>query len=121
MTYRSSLFSNILVMTLELCVCVATPRVAAGSLRITWAQVIIGVESGLLMFPINILIITIFRSIRPRLQPPKAPESSTQQQKAAAVAMPTLLKVCFQTVAYVRVCFMNSCSLESLNLLAAIL
>ncbi|XP_063044771.1 polycystin-1-like protein 2 [Engraulis encrasicolus] len=63
-----------------------------GSLKITWAEVIIGVESGLLMFPINILIITIFRSIRPRLLPRKAPHSGTEYQKASAVTMPTLLK-----------------------------
>ncbi|XP_041918083.1 polycystic kidney disease protein 1-like 2 [Alosa sapidissima] len=66
--------------------------VQIGPLEITWAEVIIGVESGLLMFPINILIITIFRSIRPRLQPPKAPQIGTQNQKAVAVAMPTFLK-----------------------------
>ncbi|XP_031425132.1 polycystic kidney disease protein 1-like 2 [Clupea harengus] len=66
--------------------------VQIGSLAVTWAEVIIGVESGLLMFPINILIITIFRSIRPRLQPPKAQQCATQYQKAPAVTMPTLLK-----------------------------
>ncbi|KAJ8339913.1 hypothetical protein SKAU_G00345460 [Synaphobranchus kaupii] len=38
-----------------------------GSLHVTWQDIIIGLESGLLMFPINILIISIFRTIKPRL------------------------------------------------------
>lgn len=63
-----------------------------GSLEITWEQIMVGVESGLLMFPINILIITIFRSIRPRLAKTSGKDTRRQTLKPGAVTMPTVLK-----------------------------
>ncbi|MBN3294620.1 PK1L2 protein, partial [Polypterus senegalus] len=41
-------------------------RLLTGQIEFTWQQVIIGFESSILMFPINLLIVTIFRNIRPR-------------------------------------------------------
>ncbi|KAG7468572.1 hypothetical protein MATL_G00144330 [Megalops atlanticus] len=52
-----------------------------GSMKVTWEDIMIGVESGLLMFPINILIITIFRSIRPRPLPPAQKHDHAQGRR----------------------------------------
>ncbi|KAM8876289.1 polycystin-1-like protein 2 [Synchiropus picturatus] len=63
-----------------------------GSLKITWQEIMVGVESGLLMFPINILIITIFRSIKPRMIS-KSEKSSTEEiLRPQSVSIPTILK-----------------------------
>lgn len=37
-----------------------------GKIEFTWQEVMIGFESSLLMFPINLLIVQIFRNTRPR-------------------------------------------------------
>ncbi|CAJ1078835.1 polycystic kidney disease protein 1-like 2 [Xyrichtys novacula] len=37
-----------------------------GHFEFTWTQFMIGVQSSLIMFPVNILIVSIFRSTRPR-------------------------------------------------------
>lgn len=37
-----------------------------GQFEFTWQQFMIGVESSLIMFPVNFLIVTIFRQTRPR-------------------------------------------------------
>lgn len=37
-----------------------------GHFEFTWQQFMIGVQSSLIMFPINILIVSIFRYTRPR-------------------------------------------------------
>ncbi|XP_064841165.1 polycystin-1-like protein 2 [Oncorhynchus masou masou] len=63
-----------------------------GSLEVTWEEIMVGVESGLLMFPINILIITIFRSIKSRVAQPKEKNHDMQGLKPLAVTMPTILK-----------------------------
>ncbi|XP_042266749.1 polycystic kidney disease protein 1-like 2 [Thunnus maccoyii] len=63
-----------------------------GSLKITWQDVMVGVESGLLMFPINILIITIFRSIRPRIISKSQKADSEDNLRPQAVTIPTILK-----------------------------
>lgn len=55
----------------------------------------VAVESGLFMFPINILIITIFRHIKPRVVANKE-ESNTIKNKAAipaSVSMNTIIQV----------------------------
>ncbi|KAJ7986028.1 hypothetical protein DPEC_G00346570 [Dallia pectoralis] len=62
------------------------------SLKVTWQGIMVGVESGLLMFPINILIITIFRSIKPNVAQPKEKSYDIQELKPHAVTMPTILK-----------------------------
>ncbi|XP_029950415.1 polycystic kidney disease protein 1-like 2 [Salarias fasciatus] len=63
---------------------------SVGSMQITWQEVIVGVESGLLMFPINILIITIFRSIRPRVI--SKPKNEEAELGPPAVTVPAILK-----------------------------
>ncbi|XP_034143212.1 polycystic kidney disease protein 1-like 2 [Esox lucius] len=62
------------------------------SLKVTWDEIMVGVESGLLMFPINILIITIFRSIKPNITQPKEKSHDIQDLKPHTVTMPTILK-----------------------------
>lgn len=54
----------------------------------------VGIESGLLMFPINILIITIFRSIKPRVVSKKKGDDE-ENLKFAPVTIPSILKVGF--------------------------
>ncbi|XP_038662286.1 polycystic kidney disease protein 1-like 2 [Scyliorhinus canicula] len=44
----------------------AQQKMDLGKIEFTWQQVLIGFESSLLMFPINLLIVQIFRNIRPR-------------------------------------------------------
>ncbi|XP_061102628.1 polycystin-1-like protein 2 [Conger conger] len=61
-----------------------------GSLEVTWEDIVIGVESGLLMFPINILIISIFRSIKPRL--PQAESGDAAQTRHRVPTIDTFLK-----------------------------
>ncbi|KAI3377578.1 hypothetical protein L3Q82_008747, partial [Scortum barcoo] len=63
-----------------------------GSLKITWQEVMVGVESGLLMFPINILIITIFRSIRPRIISKSQKGDPEKNLRPPKVTIPTILK-----------------------------
>ncbi len=65
----------------------------------------VGVESGLLMFPINILIITIFRSIRPRIISKSKKGDSEENLRPPPVTIPTILKVYFAlSNLYVCVC-----------------
>ncbi|XP_039984151.1 polycystic kidney disease protein 1-like 2 isoform X2 [Xiphias gladius] len=65
---------------------------ALGSLRITWQEIMVGVESGLLMFPINILIVTIFRSIRPRIISKTQKDNCEETFGPPAVTIATILK-----------------------------
>ncbi|NXA11711.1 PK1L2 protein, partial [Sapayoa aenigma] len=43
----------------------AEQKMDLGKIEFTWQEVMIGFESSLLMFPINLLIVQIFRSVRP--------------------------------------------------------
>ncbi|OCT84402.1 hypothetical protein XELAEV_18022555mg [Xenopus laevis] len=45
----------------------AEQKMDMGKIEFTWQEVMIGFESSLLMFPINLLIVQIFRNIRPKL------------------------------------------------------
>ncbi|XP_056232679.1 polycystic kidney disease protein 1-like 2 [Seriola aureovittata] len=65
---------------------------ALGSLQITWQEIMVGMESGLLMFPINILIITIFRSIRPRIISKSKKDDYEGNLRPRPVTVPTILK-----------------------------
>ncbi|XP_071344802.1 polycystin-1-like protein 2 isoform X2 [Trachinotus anak] len=65
---------------------------ALGSLEITWQEIMVGVQSGLLMFPINILIITIFRSVRPRIISKSKKDNYEENFRPPPVNIPTLLK-----------------------------
>ncbi|XP_031471197.1 polycystic kidney disease protein 1-like 2 [Phasianus colchicus] len=44
----------------------AEQKMDLGQIEFTWQEVMIGFESSLLMFPINLLIVQIFRNTRPR-------------------------------------------------------
>lgn len=71
------------------------PVASAGSFQLTWQQIMVAVESALLMFPINILIVTIFRSIQPRIQKEEEDMVKTyNSDKSSVVSMQTILKVC---------------------------
>lgn len=48
------------IFTLSLCL------ILTGKIEFTWQEVMIGFESSLLMFPINLLIVQIFRNVRSR-------------------------------------------------------
>ncbi|XP_073715516.1 polycystin-1-like protein 2 [Misgurnus anguillicaudatus] len=48
-----------------------------GHIEFTWQQVMIGIQSSIIMFPINLLIVSIFRNARPR----ERTTSSKQQSK----------------------------------------
>lgn len=37
-----------------------------GKIEFTWQQVMIGIQSSIIMFPINLLIVSIFRNVRRR-------------------------------------------------------
>ncbi|KAF7654897.1 hypothetical protein LDENG_00063320 [Lucifuga dentata] len=63
-----------------------------GSMEITWQEIMVGIECGLLMFPINILIITIFRSIKPRVPSKTKKRSDEESFKVQAVTIPSILK-----------------------------
>ncbi|XP_051565107.1 polycystic kidney disease protein 1-like 2 [Myxocyprinus asiaticus] len=61
-----------------------------GSFQLTWQELMVAIESGLFMFPINILIITIFRHIKPRILLKKKTSKSTAP--AAVVSMNTIIQ-----------------------------
>ncbi|KAK5935391.1 hypothetical protein CgunFtcFv8_020758 [Champsocephalus gunnari] len=63
-----------------------------GSMQITWQELMVGVQSGLLMFPINILIITIFRSIKPRVISKSHKGDSEASLRPPSVTIPSILK-----------------------------
>ncbi|XP_056382167.1 polycystic kidney disease protein 1-like 2 [Hyla sarda] len=44
----------------------AEQKMDLGKIEFTWQEVMIGFESSLLMFPINLLIVQIFRNVRPK-------------------------------------------------------
>ncbi|XP_028258061.1 polycystic kidney disease protein 1-like 2 [Parambassis ranga] len=46
-----------------------------GHIEFTWQQVMIGVQSSIIMFPINLLIVSIFRNTCPREKTPKTDPS----------------------------------------------
>uniref|UniRef100_A0A3Q1B684 Polycystic kidney disease 1 like 2a n=1 Tax=Amphiprion ocellaris TaxID=80972 RepID=A0A3Q1B684_AMPOC len=48
-----------------------------GHIEFTWQQVMIGIQSSVIMFPINLLIVSIFRNTRPR---EKASKTDTSKQ-----------------------------------------
>ncbi|XP_062997536.1 polycystin-1-like protein 2 [Elgaria multicarinata webbii] len=54
----------------------ADQKMDLGKIEFTWQEVMIGFESSLLMFPINLLIVQIFRNIRSRPKKEKKPGKS---------------------------------------------
>ncbi|KAJ3594292.1 hypothetical protein NHX12_006623 [Muraenolepis orangiensis] len=83
------------------------------SLSITWQEIMVGVQSGLLMFPINILIITIFRSIKPRLSVIQKKKDELNIAPPPPVTIPLILQETEQVVmALCRSPKNNVCALE---------
>ncbi|XP_019742004.1 polycystic kidney disease protein 1-like 2 [Hippocampus comes] len=55
-----------------------------GHIEFTWQQVMIGIQSSIIMFPINLLIVSIFRNTRPREKSQKS--DKTKQGKTVRVS-----------------------------------
>uniref|UniRef100_A0A8C4HX98 Polycystic kidney disease 1 like 2a n=1 Tax=Dicentrarchus labrax TaxID=13489 RepID=A0A8C4HX98_DICLA len=55
-----------------------------GHIEFTWQQVMIGIQSSIIMFPINLLIVSIFRNTRPREKATKA--DTSKQGKTGRVS-----------------------------------
>lgn len=72
--------------------------VCPGSIKMTWQDLMVGVQCGLLMFPINILIITIFRSIKPRIVPKSKKADPEKNLRPPIVNIPTVLRVRFMFI-----------------------
>uniref|UniRef100_A0A8C8FW89 Polycystic kidney disease 1 like 2a n=1 Tax=Oncorhynchus tshawytscha TaxID=74940 RepID=A0A8C8FW89_ONCTS len=51
-----------------------------GHIEFTWQQLMIGVQSSIIMFPINLLIVSIFRNTRPRETKPGKPKAEVSKQ-----------------------------------------
>ncbi|XP_062032025.1 polycystin-1-like protein 2 [Lepus europaeus] len=51
----------------------AEQKMDLGKVEFTWQEVVIGLESSVLMFPINLLIVQIFRHTRPRATQAQSP------------------------------------------------
>ncbi|XP_042196318.1 polycystic kidney disease protein 1-like 2 [Callorhinchus milii] len=61
----------------------AQQKMDLGKIEFTWQEVVIGFESSLLMFPINLLIVQIFRNIRPKS---KGKETQRKQGKHGRIS-----------------------------------
>ncbi|XP_076739560.1 polycystin-1-like protein 2 [Maylandia zebra] len=70
----------------------STVLFSIGSIKMTWQDLMVGVQCGLLMFPINILIITIFRSIKPRIVPKSKKADPEENVKPPILNIPTVLR-----------------------------
>ncbi|XP_078295138.1 polycystin-1-like protein 2 isoform X2 [Panthera onca] len=84
----------------------AEQKMDLGKIEFTWQEVMIGLESSLLMFPINLLIVQIFRNTRPRItkeqnagkwdrgSPSLAP--SLQSMEDGLLTLEVVTKACLQ-------------------------
>lgn len=84
---------------------ISSPPFSSGKIEFTWQEVMIGLESSVLMFPINLLIVQIFRNTRPRLlmekdgkrkQGPPHPTPLPQPTEEGLLTPETLTKACSQ-------------------------
>uniref|UniRef100_A0A8C5N1V4 Polycystin 1 like 2/pseudo n=1 Tax=Leptobrachium leishanense TaxID=445787 RepID=A0A8C5N1V4_9ANUR len=66
----------------------AEQKMDLGKIEFTWQEVMIGFESSLLMFPINLLIVQIFRNVRPRLAKESTPENHKESLPTASKRSP---------------------------------
>ncbi|XP_065818468.1 polycystin-1-like protein 2 [Labrus bergylta] len=72
-----------------------------GHFEFTWQQFMIGVQSSLIMFPVNILIVSIFRSTRPRETSccwRKAVKPAALERLSFSQSVPTNVNVTFDAV-----------------------
>ncbi|KAK9392829.1 polycystic kidney disease protein 1-like 2 [Crotalus adamanteus] len=63
-----------------------------GKIEFTWQEVMIGFESSILMFPINLLIVQIFRNIRSRFKKEQKPGKSGRDIRRIANSLFKTLK-----------------------------
>lgn len=93
--------------TLGICLHLTSPSLlfSLGKIEFTWQEVMIGLESSILMFPINLLIVQIFRNTRPRLpmgkdgrqkQGPPNLTPSAQPTEEGLLTPETVTKACSQ-------------------------
>ncbi|XP_051884649.1 polycystic kidney disease protein 1-like 2 [Pristis pectinata] len=73
----------------------AQQKMDLGKIEFTWQEVVIGFESSLLMFPINLLIVQIFRNIRPRAKERK--QGKHGRISPSLPTPPTSLQTCSLT------------------------
>ncbi|KAM9860546.1 polycystin-1-like protein 2 [Aulostomus maculatus] len=59
-----------------------------GHIEFTWQQVMIGVQSSIIMFPINLLIVSIFRNTRPRERADKSKQGKTGRVSPSQTSSP---------------------------------
>lgn len=88
------------------CLHLASPLLfPPGKIEFTWQEVMIGLESSILVFPINLLIAQIFRNTRPRLprekdekreQGPSNLTPSPQPTEEGLLTPETVTKACPQ-------------------------
>ncbi|CAG5856045.1 unnamed protein product [Menidia menidia] len=57
-----------------------------GHIEFTWQQVMIGIQSSIIMFPINLLIVSIFRNTRPREKASKMDQRASKQGNTVKVS-----------------------------------
>ncbi|KAL6045311.1 hypothetical protein STEG23_018459 [Scotinomys teguina] len=83
----------------------AEQKMDLGKIEFTWQEVMIGLESSILVFPINLLIVQIFRNTRPRLpleedgkreQGPPNLAPSPQPMEEGLLTPETVTKACPQ-------------------------
>jgi len=65
---------------------IKTRHYPAGHIEFTWQQVMIGIQSSIIMFPINLLIVSIFRNTRPREKTTKAEQKAPKQGNTVRVS-----------------------------------
>lgn len=93
--------------TLGICLHLTSPSplFSLGKIEFTWQEVMIGLESSVLMFPINLLIVQIFRNARPRLvmekdgrqkQGPLNLTPSAQPREEGLLTPETVTRACSQ-------------------------
>ncbi|XP_036441849.1 polycystic kidney disease protein 1-like 2 [Colossoma macropomum] len=76
-----------------------------GNIKFSWKQVMIGIQSSIIMFPVNLLIVSIFRFTRPRkkiqkVEEDQLPKSGSPQQEKNHIS-PQWCKQTDITVEYV--------------------
>ncbi|KAJ0002087.1 hypothetical protein NQD34_001883, partial [Periophthalmus magnuspinnatus] len=91
-----------------------------GHIEFTWQQVMIGIQSSIIMFPINLLIVSIFRNTRPREKSKTemskqgkigkvSPSQSSPQKELKDITPETVIK---NTTSYNRYLYRQLCHVE---------
>lgn len=62
--------------------CIFDSLLSKGPIKLTWSEVKIGIQSSIIVFPVNLVIVGIFRHSRPRKK--KTKKEKKQKQSEAA-------------------------------------